>query len=47
MLLSELEMSNYVGKNYDDGNKFKGQIKNGNLNGFDIYYWAVGSKYVV
>jgi len=39
-------MPNYVVKNYDNGNKFEGEYKDGKFNGFGAYYFASGAKYV-
>jgi hypothetical protein len=46
MLLSELQMPNYVVKNYENGDKFEGQFKDGKFNGFGTYHFANGDKYV-
>ena len=39
-------MPNYVVKNYENGDKFEGQFKDGKFNGQGTYYGAYGDKYV-
>ncbi len=42
--ISELKMSDYVVQNLENG-KYEGQYKNGNLNGYGVFYRADGSRY--
>jgi len=46
MLLSEPQMPNYVVKNYANGDKFEGQIKDGKRHGQGTFHSADGDKYI-
>jgi hypothetical protein len=44
LLISELQMPNYVVKNYDNGNKNEGQHKGSKRHGLSTLYRKDGSK---